>query len=179
MVTGIWKICSFHLGNFFENINIKSCCYAWLPQLCIWHWWRWLVSFMLQLFYSQRNNPQSQWTGGWDGPRAGVDPVARRKNPSHCRESNFGRPARSLVTIMPELLQLLRLLQYDWLILRLFNGAFICTGYIASNDMVTWSWLEGNLSWHIWRHFRYSPIESEKSHELPTSVDLRTSRMQV
>jgi hypothetical protein len=36
-------------------------------------------------------------------PRAGLDAVARRKNPSPCRESNAGRPARSLVTILTEL----------------------------------------------------------------------------
>jgi hypothetical protein len=34
------------------------------------------------------------------GPRTCLDVVAMRKNPYSCRESNPGRPARSLVTIM-------------------------------------------------------------------------------
>jgi len=33
-------------------------------------------------------------------PRAGLDAVARRKNPSPCRESNAGRPAPCLVSIL-------------------------------------------------------------------------------
>jgi hypothetical protein len=41
-------------------------------------------------------------TGGWVAPRAGVDAVAKRKNPfiGTCRESNPDRPARSLVTTL-------------------------------------------------------------------------------
>jgi len=36
------------------------------------------------------------------GPRAGLDSVAKRKESLHfpCRESNPGRPARSLVTLV-------------------------------------------------------------------------------
>jgi hypothetical protein len=37
------------------------------------------------------------------GPRAGLDAVARRKYPIPCRESNLGRPARSLVTMLTEI----------------------------------------------------------------------------
>jgi len=37
------------------------------------------------------------------GPRAGVDEVAKiKKNSSPLRESNPGRPARSLVTVLDE-----------------------------------------------------------------------------
>jgi hypothetical protein len=44
--------------------------------------------------------PGTHWIGGWLGPRAGLDTVvARRKIPIPWRESNPGRPARSLVTI--------------------------------------------------------------------------------
>jgi len=43
------------------------------------------------------------------GPRPGLDPVARKTNSHHCasHELNHGRPARSLVTILTELPQLL------------------------------------------------------------------------
>jgi len=37
----------------------------------------------------------THWTGGWLGPRAGLDSVAKRKKFYHCpcRESNLGRLA--------------------------------------------------------------------------------------
>jgi hypothetical protein len=41
----------------------------------------------------------THWTGGWVGPRAGVDTVANRKLPSPCQESNPDRPARSVLKI--------------------------------------------------------------------------------
>jgi len=36
-------------------------------------------------------------------PRAGLDAVAKRRNPFPCRKSNLGRRARGLVTILTEL----------------------------------------------------------------------------
>jgi hypothetical protein len=39
------------------------------------------------------------------GSSARLDAVAKRKIPRPCRESNPGRPARSLVTILTELLR--------------------------------------------------------------------------
>jgi hypothetical protein len=48
----------------------------------------------------------THWTGGWVGPRAGLDDVAKEKSHYYtCRESNPGRPARSLACIMIELPQ--------------------------------------------------------------------------
>jgi hypothetical protein len=41
-------------------------------------------------------------------PRAGLNSVARRRNPSPSLESNPGRPAHNLVTILAELPLLLR-----------------------------------------------------------------------
>jgi len=38
------------------------------------------------------------------GPRAGLDAVVKRKNPRPCRQLNPGRPTRSSVTILTELL---------------------------------------------------------------------------
>jgi hypothetical protein len=43
---------------------------------------------------------------GWVGPRAALDAVGKRRNPSPFRESNPGRPVRSLVTILTELTRL-------------------------------------------------------------------------
>jgi hypothetical protein len=37
------------------------------------------------------------------GPRAGLDAVVKRKIPSPCRNSKFGRPAPILVTVLTEL----------------------------------------------------------------------------
>jgi len=39
----------------------------------------------------------THWMGGWVGPKAGLHGVAKRINPFPFRESNSGRPARSLV----------------------------------------------------------------------------------
>jgi len=36
------------------------------------------------------------------GPRAGLDAVAKRKNPCPCRKPNTGPPHRKLVTILTE-----------------------------------------------------------------------------
>jgi hypothetical protein len=36
--------------------------------------------------------PGTHWTGGWVGPRAGLDTVSKRKIPSSRRESNTDHP---------------------------------------------------------------------------------------
>jgi hypothetical protein len=36
--------------------------------------------------------PSTSWIVGWVGPRSRLDPVAKRKNPSSCLESNPGSP---------------------------------------------------------------------------------------
>jgi len=41
--------------------------------------------------------PGTRYIGGWMGSRASLDAVAKRKNPCLCRESNFGRPSRSIL----------------------------------------------------------------------------------
>jgi len=50
--------------------------------------------------------PDTNWTGNWVGPRAGPDAMVKRKILCPCRESNPGRPARSLVTVLTELRRL-------------------------------------------------------------------------
>jgi len=53
--------------------------------------------------------PRLHWIGGWVRPKAALEAVAKRKK-SHiapCRESNSGRPYRSLVSILTELPRLL------------------------------------------------------------------------
>jgi hypothetical protein len=52
--------------------------------------------------------PGTQWVGGWEGPRAGLDAeVAKGEIPCSCRELNPGRPVRSLVNTLTELFRLL------------------------------------------------------------------------
>jgi hypothetical protein len=48
-------------------------------------------------------SPGTHWIGDWVGHRVGLGAVVRRENPISCCESNLGRPARSLVTILTEL----------------------------------------------------------------------------
>jgi hypothetical protein len=47
--------------------------------------------------------PANDWIGGWVGRRIGLDAVVKRKIFSPYRESNAGRLARNLVTILTEL----------------------------------------------------------------------------
>jgi hypothetical protein len=53
---------------------------------------RWVVSFTLQSLY-----PGAHWVGSWVGPKVDLDFVAKRKI-MPCRESNPGRPSRSIIT---------------------------------------------------------------------------------
>jgi hypothetical protein len=39
--------------------------------------------------------PGTHLTGGWVGPRAGIDAVVKGKIPNPCRDSNSFHPARS------------------------------------------------------------------------------------
>jgi hypothetical protein len=45
--------------------------------------------------YPQGIGPSTHWTGGWVGPRAGLDTEARRKILCLCRGSNPSHPVRS------------------------------------------------------------------------------------
>jgi hypothetical protein len=54
-------------------------------------------------FTPGERTPGTHWTGGWVGPRAGLDTEARGKILCLCRGSNPGRPARSQDTILTEL----------------------------------------------------------------------------
>jgi hypothetical protein len=42
--------------------------------------------------YPQERTPDTHWTGGWVGPRAGLDTEASGKTVCLCRRSNPGRP---------------------------------------------------------------------------------------
>jgi hypothetical protein len=46
--------------------------------------------------------------GGWVGLRAGQDAVTRIKIPSACQESNPGRPACILVTVIDKIIEIHR-----------------------------------------------------------------------
>jgi hypothetical protein len=45
--------------------------------------------------YTRERTPGTHCTGGWVGPRAGLDTEAKRKILCLCRGSNSGRPVRS------------------------------------------------------------------------------------
>jgi hypothetical protein len=56
-------------------------------------------------FTLREKSPGAHWVGGWVGPGAGLDTVAKT-NPLPCQKSNPSPSAPSLVTILTELSQL-------------------------------------------------------------------------
>jgi hypothetical protein len=69
--------------------------------------WRCVTSFMPQPFYTWGKNPHTHLTGSCMGPRASLDAVVKRINPSSCWKLNVTHPAHTLVTILTELLRLI------------------------------------------------------------------------
>jgi hypothetical protein len=68
------------------------------------------------LFTPGESTPGTHCTGGWVGPRAGLDTEDRGKNhfpPPGVKPRSPGRPARSQDTILPELTRLLMLFKAD------------------------------------------------------------------
>jgi hypothetical protein len=49
----------------------------------------------------------THWIGGWMGLGTGLDTATKRKHTYHCRESNLGYSARTLVTVITELSRIL------------------------------------------------------------------------
>jgi len=58
--------------------------------------------------------------------------MAKRENPRPCRESNHGRPVRSLVTVLNELSRLLRLSSMHPRNGKHIYGAFKCAIFITA-----------------------------------------------
>jgi hypothetical protein len=54
-----------------------------------------------------RFTPATYWIGSWMGSRASLDAVVKKRKPCTCRESNSGRPVRSLATALTEVPRLL------------------------------------------------------------------------
>jgi hypothetical protein len=58
--------------------------------------WEWMVSYKPRPRFTPVERTQgTHWTGGWVGPRAGLEAEARRKILCLCRGSNPGHPVRS------------------------------------------------------------------------------------
>jgi len=64
-------------------------------------------------FTPGERTPGNLWTGGWRGPRSGLDAVLKRKILSPYWESDPGYPACSLVAMLTELSPLLKKLTAD------------------------------------------------------------------
>jgi hypothetical protein len=74
------------------------------------------------------------------GPRAGVDDVAKTEDACPCRETNPGRPSRSLVTILTELSWLRVLLSKTLysepnLVSRIDSHELCAPYYLFGNEM--------------------------------------------
>jgi len=66
---------------------------------------RWVDSFKPRLLYHRIRAPVTPWTGGWVGPKAGLNAMVKKKESHHCpcQELNPGSLARSLVCILTQL----------------------------------------------------------------------------
>jgi hypothetical protein len=69
---------------------------------------RWVISFTPRQLYHRVTDAGTHRTGGWAGPRAGLDAVAKRKEYYHCpcREFNPDCLVCSLVSVLNELSRL-------------------------------------------------------------------------
>jgi len=76
--------------------------------------WRWVVSLMPLPFYPGERDPGNHWRGGWVGPTAGLDAVAKTNDTWPCRELSPCRPARSLVTTLTELSRSIYHIRTKW-----------------------------------------------------------------
>jgi hypothetical protein len=104
----------------------------------------WVANFIPQSLYHRGIH----WIWGWEGPRAGLDPVAKRKNPCPCQESNSGCPARSLVAMLLELPRLreINVLQLsDLLILKVETSTLL----LVSRSQV-YTTLHKQFQWDSW-----------------------------
>jgi len=63
----------------------------------------WKVSDQIHVPTALPLGEEPQWVGGWVGPKAGLDAVAKGKILFPCRKLNPGLPARHLVTTLTEL----------------------------------------------------------------------------
>jgi len=68
--------------------------------------------------------------GGWLGPRAVLDPVAKRKISYLCRESNSGRPARTSVTVVTPQQSSRGYLNY-YCVVRHSSSGITCSRYVS------------------------------------------------
>jgi len=65
--------------------------------------WTWMVSFTLWPLYPWAKISSTHCTGGWVGPKASLDAVARSKSTGPGLELNPNCPAHNLVTTVTEL----------------------------------------------------------------------------
>jgi hypothetical protein len=95
---------SLCLINCIGGLEVRLCAFLTPPL----YGSVWLVSRPGRFTAKERAHG-SQWIGSWGegGSRADLDSMVKRKKsyPCPCRESNPSRPARSLVTILTELLE--------------------------------------------------------------------------
>jgi len=117
--------------------------------------WRWVVCFTLWLLYSSGKSPGIHWIGGWVGPRASLDTVAKKKFLT-CWESNPGHPAaHSWVTL---------LIERDWAtqasehVYRNVNKNRL----ISTTNLLTWNNCIRNVT-NIWSEMYFFQYRDEGS----------------
>jgi hypothetical protein len=97
-----WHICDKCKGTVFSLRKVKWSRYTpWRRMGCLLilnlgNRWGWVVSITPRpRFIPGERTPCTHWTGGWVGPRAGLDAEATGKNLCPCRGMNPSCPVRS------------------------------------------------------------------------------------
>jgi len=83
--------------------------------------WIQAFSFMPLPLYPSEESPGIHFIGGCVGPRVGID-AAKKKKSCPCRESNPGRPAFRLITILTGISRLIEVKR----IKRILNLGNVC-----------------------------------------------------
>jgi hypothetical protein len=72
--------------------------------------------------YTQERTHDTHWIGGWVGPRADLEAVARRKKSQPLSQiENRGGPARSLIIIPTELPQIKHILLFSMMMMMIIT----------------------------------------------------------
>jgi hypothetical protein len=120
-------------------------------------------------FICEERAPGTHETGGCEGSISGLDAAAKKRKSLHCpcRESNLGRPVRSLATILTELLRfrvnnmavIFMKNDLSWPIIILWNQKSNTTYMNIIRIFIPWTSHTWNIS--VWNFQRFVYLRTQ------------------